>query len=127
MSKNPEKEEYTVLEEVDSEPEFDRIISTTDSLLVSFTADWCGPYRSIRPVLEEFAIELDALVLEVNIEDRPKIANRFEVNSVPTFLAFDRGCVSGRLVGRQTITDLQELLEEPSTHNGDKSFERGPK
>ncbi|MHC3438659.1 thioredoxin family protein [Natrialbaceae archaeon A-gly3] len=99
------------LEPIEDEPAFDRIVASTDTVLVCFCADWCRSYRNGKRVLEEFERDTDVSVVEVDVEDHPQIANRFEITSVPTVLVFDRGTVAGRFVDGVSRTDLSELLE----------------
>lgn len=97
--------------EIEDDSEFSKIIDTNDRVLVDFYADWCGPCRMMASTINEIADDIDARVLKVNVDDLPKVASRFGVNSIPTFLAFDHGDVSGRLTGMQDAGALRALIE----------------
>lgn len=97
--------------DVTNELVFDRIVKSTKRVLVSFVASWCDVCRSMEPILEELVTDTGTTVITVDIEETPQIANRFDVESVPTFLVFERGTVSRRLVGVQDGTNLREAFE----------------
>ena len=69
-------------------------------VLVDFWAEWCGPCRTVAPVLEELAAEYAGRVklVKVNVDHSPQTSQRFSVQSIPTLAVFDRG----RVVARQT-------------------------
>lgn len=98
-------------EPIESELEFDRHLKSTERVLVSFAADWCGPCQSMEPVLRAVAADVEASVVEVDVDTLPQLANRFDVNSIPTYLSFHECDLDGRLVGSQTEAALRDLVE----------------
>lgn len=69
-------------------------------VVVDLWAPWCGPCRMVSPALEQLARDLAGQVklVKVNVDDSPRIAQRFEAQAIPTLLVL-RG---GRVVSRQT-------------------------
>jgi len=67
--------------------------------LVDFWAPWCGPCQMMMPIVEEVAKETKEVVVgKVNIDENPKLAEKYNVMSVPTFLMFKKGKVVDQIV-----------------------------
>jgi thioredoxin len=96
---------------------FDETIgSATETVVVDFWAEWCGPCKMIAPILEEIADEHAGklTVAKLNVDDNPDIARRFDVMSIPTLIVFKDGSAQKRLVGAkgkgQLLAELDEFL-----------------
>ncbi len=82
-------------------------------VLVDFYADWCAPCRMLAPVLDELASLRagELLVLKVDSDGEPALAQRFGVRGLPTVLLFREGQERGRVVGLARRSEFDALLD----------------
>lgn len=90
----------------------------TVPVLVDLWATWCGPCRMVSPALEQLAREKagQLKLVKVDIDQAPKLAQRFSVQSVPTLMVLYRGEVIARQAGAVPINALRRWLNEAITH-----------
>lgn len=70
------------------------------TFVLDFWAPWCGPCRMMEPVLHEVAAELSGVTVgQLNVDENPQTAMKFEVMSIPTFIVFKNGVVAKRITG----------------------------
>jgi len=94
---------------------FDETVNaSTKPILVDFWAEWCGPCKTIAPILEQIASENgdDITIAKLNVDDYGDIAGRFSVMSIPTMIVFDKGEPAKRMVGAVPKSRLLEELSE---------------
>ena len=84
-------------------------------IIVDFYASWCGPCKVLTPVLKSVIEETKAgILIKVNVDDAPKVSEKFQISSLPTVKAFKGGKEVGSFIGardkafvRKFINDLQ--------------------
>ena len=85
-----------------TEQNFDaEVLKSAQPVIVDFYADWCGPCKMIAPALEEIATDLTGRVKigKVNVDEESALAQRYNVQSLPTLLYFQNGEVVNQLIG----------------------------
>ncbi len=94
-------------------PSFFDLIATSDRpVLVDFWADWCGPCRVVSPIVERIAREYKGrlLTVKINVDLKPGVATRYEVEAIPTIMLFWKGEPVMRLQGAQPYAAIRQAL-----------------
>src|SRR5262245_55699631 len=98
--------------------QFDEIVAGARvPVLVDFWAPWCGPCRAVEPEIQALAREMAgrALVLEVNADEQPQLAQRFGVRGIPYFAVLKNGKIVSQQVGVVDRRRLRAWLDEANT------------
>lgn len=91
---------------------FGDIICSDKPVLVDFSAEWCGPCKMMKPVLEELHSKMgDAVrILKVDIDKSPQVSTVYNVTSVPTLILFQKGNILWRQSGVVPAVSLQKII-----------------
>ena len=91
---------------------FESILKSNETVLVDFWAEWCGPCRSMHPVLDELSQKHENLtIVKINVDTQSELAQKYGIRGIPTFISFKNGQVLKTVVGGQSIQKLEELLK----------------
>ena len=93
---------------------FQEIIKGEKPVLVDFHADWCAPCKIMNPVLKYIKSKLgkDLIILKINIDNNPAVAEKFQVKGVPTFILFRNGEIKWRQSGIIEENKFIELIQK---------------
>ena len=77
------------------------VLHSTSPVLVDVWADRCGPCKVIAPIVEELAREYEGqlTVMKLDVDENPRTASAYRVQSIPTLLVFKDGQLAERIVG----------------------------
>ena len=87
------------------------VLKSEKPALVDFNANWCGPCRMLKPILEELAEEeTDAKIVSINIDDEEELAEEYKVFSIPCLVLFNDGKEVKRSVGLIPKDDIRKMI-----------------
>ena len=89
----------------------EEVLKSEVPVLVDFNADWCGPCRMVRPVLDELANESDDYkIVSINVDDENELANEYKVSSIPCMVLIKDGKETDRIIGLRPKSELKNFL-----------------
>ncbi|CAN5470840.1 thioredoxin [soil metagenome] len=93
---------------------FSEIINKDTPTLVDFFAEWCGPCKMMKPILEELKSDLgeQLVILKIDVDKNPQAASAFQVQGVPTLILFKSGKVKWRQSGVVSAKNLAAIVRQ---------------
>ena len=99
------------------------VLKSDEPVVIDFWAPWCGPCRSIGPVLDDLAQRYagEVKVAKVNVDEQPGLADAFKVSGIPTLYALNKGEVVSHMVGFSGPKALEDLFAKLSSGEEDEA------
>lgn len=93
---------------------FDELITSKSPVLVDFFAEWCGPCKTMQPILHEVKEKKGekVRVVKVDVDKHQELATRYQIRSVPTLMIFKDGKELWRKSGTTPANELVDQLSQ---------------
>lgn len=89
-----------------------QVLKSNKPVLVDFYADWCGPCKMAAPILDELSQEQDKVtILKLNVDENNELAQKYNVMSIPTIIAYDKGKEVNRQTGFAGKQGYQKMID----------------
>ncbi len=96
---------------------FAELLKSTEPVLVDFSAEWCGPCKQLKPILEQVKnkVGTSAKIIKIDIDKNRSLAEKFQIRSVPTLILFKDGKSVWRQSGVIPASTLEGIIKQHSS------------
>ena len=100
------------VKEVSTLDEFNQILQSQANVVVDFYAPWCGPCKSMSPILERIAnANKDITIIKVNSDRAKAICGKYGIRSLPTFIFFKDGNQVKKFSGARSQAQFEQEIK----------------
>ena len=93
-----------------NENEFEDSIISNENVIIDFSASWCGPCKTLQPILEQVANENENIsIFKIDVDKEIELCEKYAIRSVPTMLFFKNGKETHRTIGTQNKGNILVL------------------
>jgi thioredoxin 1 len=102
------------METQEKQKTFSEIIRSDKPVLVDFSAEWCGPCRMMKPILEELKTKMGdtVTILKVDVDESPLVSSVYNIQGVPTLILFKNGQIVWRQAGVVPAHQLETIINQ---------------
>jgi thioredoxin 1 len=96
---------------------FEELLKSPEPVLVDFSAEWCGPCKQLKPILEQLKTKVgdSAKIIKIDVDKNRTLAEKFQIRSVPTLILFKDGKSVWRQSGVIQASTLEGIIKQHSS------------
>jgi thioredoxin 1 len=92
---------------------FQELVESSTPTLVDFYAEWCGPCKMMKPILDELKQKVgdSVRIIKIDVDKNPELSQTFQIQGVPTLALFKSGRIKWRQSGVVQVETLRHIIE----------------